>query len=92
MPPDPAHQLNPLECQADFTYTMVLNVTKIQDIGKGDKSVADDLEAVLGKIESCHQGSIAGYRIMHASGLRRRLGWSAVGRPARNISRNPRAR
>jgi hypothetical protein len=33
-----------------FTYTMVLNTVKIQDIGKGEKSVADDLEAVLKKI------------------------------------------
>ena len=31
--------------------------------GKGAKSVADDLEAVLRKIEDWHQGSIAGYRI-----------------------------
>lgn len=43
---------------------MVLDVGKIQDTGKGEKSVADDLEAVLRKIEDWHQGSIAGYRIM----------------------------
>jgi hypothetical protein len=29
---------------------------KIQDTGKGKKSVADDLEAVLRKIEYWHQG------------------------------------
>jgi len=34
-------------CKADFTYTMVLDIVKIQDTGKGEKSVADDLEAVL---------------------------------------------
>jgi hypothetical protein len=63
MPPDPVHQLNGSECQADFTYTMALDVVKIQDTGKGEKSVANDLEAVLRKIENSHQGSIAGYRI-----------------------------
>ena len=36
---------------------------EIQDSGKGRKSVADDLEAVLRKIEHWHQGSIAHYRI-----------------------------
>jgi len=63
MPADPAHQLNRSESQVDFTYTMNLNVVKIIDTGKGTKSVADDLEAVLRKIEDWHQGSIAGYRI-----------------------------
>jgi hypothetical protein len=56
VPPDPAHRLNPSGCKADFTYTMVLDVVKIQDTGKGEKSVADDLEAVLKKIEDWHQG------------------------------------
>ena len=60
MPSDPAHQLNRLVCQADFTYTMTIKTTKIQDTGKGVKSVAEDLEAVLRKIEGWHQGSIAG--------------------------------
>lgn len=57
------HQLNRSACQADFTYTMVLDIVKIQDTSKGEKSVADDLEAVLRKIEDWHQRSIAGYRI-----------------------------
>lgn len=60
---DPAPELNPRRCQADFTYTMNLDVVKIYGTGKGVKSVADDLEAVLRKIESWHQGSIAGYQI-----------------------------
>jgi hypothetical protein len=64
MPPDPIHQLNRSARQADFTYTMALDVVKIEDTGKGEKSVADDLEAVLRKIEDWHQGSIAGYRII----------------------------
>ena len=40
---------------------------KIQDTGKGKKSVADDLEAVLRKIEYWHQGSIVRYRISYRS-------------------------
>ena len=63
MPPDLAHQFNPSPCQADFTYTIMPGVVKIQDTGKGKKAVADDLEAVLRKIEYWHQGSIARYRI-----------------------------
>ena len=63
MPPDPAHYLNPLESQADFIYTMTVKEIKIQDTGKGRKSVRNDLEAVLKKIEDWHQGSIASYRI-----------------------------
>jgi len=48
-----------------FTYTMVLDVVKIQDTGKGGKSVVDALDAVLKKIEHWHQGPIAAYRIMY---------------------------
>jgi hypothetical protein len=51
MPPDLANQFNPLPCQADFTYAMTPKTIEIQDTGKGKKSVADDLEAVLLKIE-----------------------------------------
>jgi hypothetical protein len=65
MPLDPAHHLNRLECQADFTYTITVKTIKIQDTGKGLKSVADDLQAVLRKIEGWHQGSIAGYSISY---------------------------
>jgi len=56
---DPASFANPVATQADFTYSMTLNVIKIQDTGKGAKSVAEDLEAVLRKIEYWHQGSVA---------------------------------
>ena len=67
MPDDPVHQYNPLACQADFTYSITLGVVKIQDTGKGKKSVLDDLEAVLRKIEYWHQGSIARCRISYVS-------------------------
>jgi hypothetical protein len=43
MPPDLANQFNPSPCQADFTYTIIPGTVKIQDTGKGKKSVADDL-------------------------------------------------
>jgi len=46
---------------------MTARAIKIQDTGKGKKSVADDLEAVLRKIEYWHQGSIARYRISYRS-------------------------
>jgi hypothetical protein len=57
MPSDPAHQLNLSACQADFTYAITVNTIEIQDTGKGTKSVADDLEAVLRKIEAAGIGA-----------------------------------
>jgi hypothetical protein len=67
MPSDSVHQFNPSACQAGFTYTMTPDAVEIQDTGKGKKSAADDLEAVLRKIEHWHQGSIARYRISYRS-------------------------
>jgi hypothetical protein len=51
--------------------------TEIQDTCKGKKSVADDLEAVLPKIEYCHQGSITRFRIRYRStqGTERLVEW-----------------
>jgi hypothetical protein len=49
MSPDLANQFNPLACKADFTYSMTPATVKIQDTGKGQKSVADDLQALLRK-------------------------------------------
>jgi hypothetical protein len=34
MPPDPAHHVNRLECQADFTYMMTVKTIKIQETGR----------------------------------------------------------
>jgi hypothetical protein len=48
-------QFNRSECQAEFTYTMSRKFIKIQDTGKGSKPVAEDLEAILRKIEAWHQ-------------------------------------
>jgi hypothetical protein len=64
MPHDLAHQLNPSPCQADFTYSITPRTIEIQDTGKGSRSVADDLKAVLRKIEYWHQGPIARHRII----------------------------
>jgi len=78
MPPDLANQFNPLACQAGFTYSMTPRFLTIQDTGKGKKSVADDLEAVLRKIEYWHQGSIAKYRIsyMNSQGTEHLVEWN----------------
>ena len=65
MPPYLVNQFNPSPCQADFTYAITPNTIEIQDTGKGKKSVAEDLEAVLRKIEYWHQCSIARYRITY---------------------------
>ena len=67
MPPDLANLFNPLACQADFTYSITPSTIEIQDTGKGKRSVGDDLEAVLLKIEYWHQSSIARYRISYRS-------------------------
>jgi hypothetical protein len=44
---------------------MTVKAIKIEDTGKGVKAVADDLEAVLKKVEGWHQGSIAEYSISY---------------------------
>jgi hypothetical protein len=50
--------------QADFTYSITPNTISITDTGKGRRSVTNDIEAVLRKIEYWHQGSIAAFKIM----------------------------
>jgi hypothetical protein len=47
-------------CQFSRNWPAHPKTIKIRDTGKGRKSVGDDLEAVLRKIEELHQGSIAG--------------------------------
>jgi hypothetical protein len=65
MPVDPPSQRSRSASQADFTYKMTVNAIKIQDTGKGAKTVAEDLEAVLRKIETWHQEPVAGFRIIY---------------------------
>jgi len=56
---------------------MTVKTMKIHDTGKGLKSVKDDLEAVLRKIEGWHQGSIAGFLISYRDrdGVRHEISW-----------------
>jgi hypothetical protein len=51
--------------QADFTYSLTPNTISITDTGLGRRSVTEDIEAVLRKIEYWHQGSIAAFKIMY---------------------------
>ena len=62
---------------AAFTYSLELDVIKIQDLYTGTKRVADDIKSVLRKIESWHQGPIIGYRIMYleSNGLWTGVDW-----------------
>jgi hypothetical protein len=53
MAPDPAQQLNRSACQADFTYSMTLDLIKICDLNLGNKSVTNDIENVLLAFGSC---------------------------------------
>ena len=51
--------------QADFTYSILGNVISIIDPDLGNRSVTNDIENVLRKIEYYHQGSIVGFKIMY---------------------------
>ena len=53
------------ETEADFTYSIVGNVISIIDLNLGNRSVTNDIQNVLRKIEHYDQGSIAGFRIMY---------------------------
>jgi hypothetical protein len=68
-----------IRTRADFIYHMGPDWITIADTGKGNCSVADDLESVLRKIEYWHQGSITKFKII--PGLQRILARSWVGRP-----------
>ena len=74
MPPDPAHQFNRSVCQADFSYSMTLDLIKIVDLNLGNKSVTNDIENVLRKIEAWHQGSIAGFKLRSCTEIQRATG------------------
>ena len=58
----------PMRTRADFIYEITLTVISITDTGLGSRSVAEDIEAVLHKIEYWHQGSIAAFKIMVRDG------------------------
>ena len=54
--------------QADFTYKITPNMISITDTALGKRAVANDIEAVLRKIEYWHQGSIISFKIMCRDG------------------------
>jgi hypothetical protein len=60
--PAPGRQVTP---QADFTYKITPGVISINDTGLGRRSVTNDIQAVLRKIEYWHQGSIGAFKIMY---------------------------
>jgi len=51
--------------EADFTYSISGNVISIVDLNLGNRSVTNDIENVLRKIEHYRQGSISGFKIMY---------------------------
>jgi len=57
-----------IRTQADFTYKITPAVISITDTGLGKCSVAEDIEAVLRKIEYWHQGSITKFKIICRDG------------------------
>jgi len=54
--------------QGDFTYNIMPTVISITDTGLGTRSVTEDIEAVLRKVEHWHQGSITKFKIMCQDG------------------------
>jgi hypothetical protein len=58
----------PPRTRADFIYKITPTVISINDTGLGSRSVAEDIEAALRKIEYWHQGSIASFKIMGRDG------------------------
>jgi hypothetical protein len=58
----------PPRTRADFTYKTTSEVILIVDTGLGQRSVTEDIEAVLRKLEHWHQGSIAKFKIMCRDG------------------------
>jgi hypothetical protein len=57
-----------VKTRADFTYKITPRVISIVDTGLGSRSVSQDIEAVLQKIEHWHQGSISSFKIMCRDG------------------------
>ena len=56
--------LSPI-AEADFRYSIFGNVISIVDLNQGNRSVTNDIEGVLRKIEYYHQAPITGFKIMY---------------------------
>ena len=63
--------------RADFTYKITADLDSITDTGLGSRSVTEDIEAVLRKIEDWHQGAVTTFKIMcrDATGFWHRVHW-----------------
>ena len=59
---------DPTRTRADFTHNITPAMILITDTGLGTRSVTEDIEAVLRKLEYWHQGSIAKFKIMCRDG------------------------
>jgi hypothetical protein len=73
----------PVRTRADFTYNITPATISITDTGLGSRSVTEDIEAVLRKIEHWHQGSIAKLKIMCRDG---KGFWHRVRRDGKTVS------
>ena len=76
----------PPRTRADFIYKITPTVISINDTGLGSRSVAEDIEAVLRKIENWHQGSISSFKIMCRDG---KGFWHEVHWDGKNVSLSP---
>jgi hypothetical protein len=72
--------------QGDFTYNITPTVISITDTGLGQRSVIEDIEAVLRKMEYWHQGSITKFKIMCRDGTGF---WHKVHWDGKNASSSP---
>lgn len=93
--------------RADFTYKITADLISITDTGLGFRSVTEDIEAVLRKIEHWHQGAVTTFKIMcrDATGFWHRVHWGwqnrrpfllyrkpTSDRPAKSCTRKSKAR
>jgi hypothetical protein len=51
--------------KTDFTYSISGNIISVLDLNRGNRSVTNDVENVLRKIEHFHQAPIFGFQIMY---------------------------
>jgi hypothetical protein len=59
---------DPISTRADFIYKITPTLISITDTSLGERSVAENIEAVLRKIEYWHQGSINSFKIISRDG------------------------
>ena len=57
-----------IRMRADFIYKITPTLISITDTGLGQRSVVEDIDTVLHKIEYWHQGPISPFQIMCRDG------------------------